>query len=335
MVEAVGVGFAKTIVCGEHFVLDGAHALAIGLADLKTTATVTTGSGCSGKIDSDAALSADQRTATAKMVALAAQQLGLVEPLDVRFVSNIPLGRGLGSSAAMAVALVRAMRTLTAGSTGGDLAGGADTLAGGAEEAELHRLCTALENIVHGRSSGLDPAAAMAARGVVFRSGVITETIDIARRGALLDARWILADVGTAPPTAVAIAAANVARTRLGAAATSRLVSAVDNATLNAARALAAGDLGLLAASMRVCDEALEQLDVMDDRMRAARAVGLGAGALAMKQTGAGLGGCMLALAPNARITETVTAQLARSGIAAVTVRVTARRAPPDSETTQ
>ena len=288
-----GTAHGKAIVCGEHFVLDGAHAVAVGLPTLETTVQLEATDGVL-QLVTEASLSESQRRATQRMIEAAWGS----PPRDLRasIRSSIPIGRGFGSSAALSVSLCRAIAGFRGESPDADA---------------LLASCRAVEDIVHGRSSGLDPAAAMSGGGVLFRDGAVVEKLAIARNDAVLAARWLLIDVGEAPPTKVAIARANAARARLGAEATARLVGTADRSARAAANALRDGDIDALSDAMRTCGEALAAIDVVDERMRQVEARALAAGVVAIKQTGAGLGGAMLALAPNPRITETVAAALA------------------------
>lgn len=291
--RGVGSATGKTIVCGEHFVLDGAAALAVALPGLRTRVALTTSE--KPEIVSDQQLSETQMTATWLMTKLALQTAGITASMRVAVTSSIPIGRGLGSSAALAVACCTAAANFR---------GEALT------SQDLLQRCVAVEDVVHGTSSGLDPATAMSAGGVVFRSGAVVREISVATGGALTEARWVLADVGDAPSTGAVVAHANRAKRALGLARMQSLIDIVDAASWLAARALQEDSVADLAQAMRRCAAALKDLEVTDDRMRRACAVGVSAGALAMKQTGAGLGGAVLALAPNSRIAETVASQL-------------------------
>ena len=290
-----GVGHGKSIVCGEHFVLDGAAALAVALPELQTTVTLTLKQQPPTQLETDTLLDSEQVAIAEAMVRAAAHQIGISSSLHAKVESNLPVGRGLGSSAAFSVALCKAAT------------GWLDTAL---TPVQLLVHCQAVENVVHGHSSGLDPATAMAGGGVLFKQGAVIDHVAVAQGGALSQARWVLADIGPAPSTKTAISVANRARERLGQAALDALVAQVDDASRQAAKALRDDNLGALAESMQRCGVALQALDVVDRQMQQVRKVSLASGALAIKQTGSGLGGNMLALAPNAQIAETVAAQL-------------------------
>lgn len=138
---AVGHACGKLILVGEHAVVYGHPALAMGL-DLGTTVRLR-------PIDAPTRLhshSGDQRLDRAIRLVLPSHGF------EVHISSNLPVGCGMGSSAALAVALVRAH----AASAGEVL--GLD---------EEFRRSLAIEEVFHGTPSGLDNS--VAARGGVLR----------------------------------------------------------------------------------------------------------------------------------------------------------------------
>ena len=227
------------------------------------------------------------------MLSRAATLAGIRGVLAAHLQSSVPVGRGLGSSAALAVAAVRAAHALA----GRELADG--TLLAQARE---------LEDIVHGRSSGLDPAAACRADAVLYQAGAVVERLTPSPH--LAAARWVLFDLGSSLPTREAIAIAQAHRVTLGATALALLTGATTAAAHDAAGALASGDLERLASALGQAGAGLEPLGVVTTAMRHALDLALGAGALAAKQTGAGCGGMLLALAADdeaaARVTDAI-----------------------------
>jgi mevalonate kinase len=281
---ASGHAHAKAILVGEHFVLDGATAVAIGLPGFRTEVRVHRVQPGSLRVHF-APESAPQGTwadDTRKMLQMACELVGLEGEIEVTIASTVPLGRGLGSSAALAVAAVRAAERLHHLRDPAD----ADLLADARE----------VECIVHGHSSGLDPAAAATDGAVLFRGGAVQERVAVAQVPALQQARWVLLDLGMAASTRAAIAAARNARGKLGDAAVHRLVAQTTAAAETVARALHAGDVTTLAEGLQAAGQALVLLGVVDMAMQVVIDTALEAGALAAKQTGAGLGGMLLAL---------------------------------------
>ncbi len=293
-----GSGHGKAIVVGEHFVLDGVSAVAISLAGLRTTVQWSTTDEHSVALAAQTAADLDQTTRerTQQMLQRAAELVGIRAGAQVHIDSNICIHRGLGSSAALAVAMVEAAWR------------SADK--GPLTDQVWLKLARQVECVVHGRSSGLDPATAMRAGAVLFRDGAVRERFSVASTPRTHKARWLLADVGPAPMTASAIDQANKARQRMGVDELATLCRSADTAALRCKEALVSGDLEILGEAMKTAATCLDALDVVNDHMREVISVAEKHGALAAKQTGAGLGGAMLMLAPNAEIAETISSAL-------------------------
>lgn len=300
MGRGCGHGHGKAILAGEHFVLDGATAVAIPLLAFRTevrfeaskeTPSVALAAGKSRELSTS---DTEQAVAMlARALELAGASLGVKAAIE----STVPLRRGFGSSAALAVAAVRAAWSH------------ADR---GEPPADLWlRQARDIEALVHGTSSGLDPAAAMGRGAVAFRDGQVRRTIDAQPTTAWCRARWVLVDLGPGPATSAVIHRASQARRRMPAAALGDLVARADSAARAAIAGLSAGDPRAVAEAMMEAGACLERIDVVDERMRTCIAATVEAGALATKQTGAGLGGALLALAPDAETADTVCHRMA------------------------
>ncbi len=280
-----GFGYAKLILVGDHWVLDGAAALAVALPQWRTVVSVRPAAVGSGVLvdTPDADLSTDQRLQTLAMARLACQQ-AQVGDAQVSVTSTVPIRRRLGSSAAFAVALVRAL----ADGKGEDLS-----------DTTLVTRARALEALVHGQSSGLDPAAASVGPGaVLFQNGMVVRRITSIGPG-LAAARWVLADIGQGVPTAHAVRHALAQRTNLAAQDRNLWLARVTSAAQAAGRALEQGNLDHLALALNAAAASLVPLDIASESMQLALQAMQRAGAAAVKPTGAGMGGCLLALAPN------------------------------------
>ncbi len=268
---ALGLGHAKLILVGEHWVLDGARALAIGLPQLHTQVELTPAESDEWPADAQAQ----------QMLRSALEQVAWQTPLRASIASNVPIRRGLGSSAALAVALVRAAHALQH----------PDEL----DTREVAQRARDLEALVHGKSSGLDPAAAAAGgTAVLFQQGAVLSQPSI--HAELAPAQWLVVDVGQGQPTRTAIDMAKQAREAMGDLRRHTLLASVTRAAETAAEALQSGRLDQLAAALRLAGEALDPLGIVNEPLQVCRALLLEAGALASKSSGAGLGGVTLGL---------------------------------------
>ncbi len=294
---ARGRAGGKIILLGEHVVVYGRPAIAAGLP-IGLEAVVEDGAGPA--LVSEQPVPADD-TRPARLVAEAAAFVGL-DPLRVvvRVRSELPAGRGLGSSAALAVATLRALAA-AAGRT-------LDTT----DELAVGRR---LEAIFHGTPSGIDPAAA--ALGTCFRfvrgdPPVVTP---------LVTARPLPLVVAFPPQARSTGAAVGGLRERWE-RDRDRHEALFDDVTAVVERGAAAAAAGDLAGLGRAFDDnqtLLATLGVSSPATDALVGAARRAGALGAKLTGGGAGGAVIALADDP---ETVAAMLRRGGVETLIVRV-------------
>lgn len=283
---------AKVILLGEHAVVYGRPAVAAGLP-LEVAVWAERG-------DGPRVAGHDDPRGPA-LVEAAARALGM-EPSAwvITIASDVPVGRGLGSSAALAVATLRAL----ADAAGRPLA----------DDAAL-RLGRLVERVFHGTPSGIDPAAAALGRCIRFVAGEppVVEPVPVA-----IPVPLVIAFDDTPRDTAKAVGAL---RTRHDADPPryEALFDAVAEVVAAGVTALREGDLARLGRCLDENQALLVALGVsspvLDERVRVARA----AGALGAKLTGGGAGGAIIALAPDA---APVADALAATGAHVLHVRV-------------
>ncbi|MFO0576786.1 MAG: mevalonate kinase [Polyangia bacterium] len=197
----------------------------------------------------------------------------LAVDFEVRF--SIPTGAGLGSSAALAVALVRAL----------DVALGLGLSAEAVDAAAF-----AAEKVFHGSPSGLDHTVAQRGGFGLFRRG--QGLVPLTGTPAL---RLLIGHTGRARDTKgrVQRVAELYQADREGTAARfARIAGLIDEAVA----ALRRGDLAALGQTMNQNQAELRHLDVSCPEIDTLCELALEAGALGAKLTGGGGGGCVLAL---------------------------------------
>ena len=133
----------KVILLGEHSVVYGHPALA---ASIPRYVTVDVAPAAEMRIELPGGIQTPFPLLAA--AAAMARDAGFSGPFHVRLQSAIPLGSGLGSSAALGVALARALRP-------------------GCPPKEAAALAMRIERVLHGAPSGVDPAAC-AYEGAIF-----------------------------------------------------------------------------------------------------------------------------------------------------------------------
>ncbi|WP_241698536.1 mevalonate kinase [Flaviflexus huanghaiensis] len=274
----LGSAHGKAILMGEHSVVYGAPAIALPLLDLQTTASVREAG--HGSISSDL-YTGPLEAAPAKLrpvitaLRATADRVGLsADTFEIVISSTIPLERGLGSSAAVAAAMVRAVSTAAGIALSPD---------------ETFELVQIAEHVAHGTSSGLDAHAVRSLAPVRFQAGVPTP-VRVAAPMTL-----VVADSGTSGSTSAAVGGVRM----LKEARPSLVESIVDSlASLSdiAIDALGEGDAARLGATMFSGHEQLARLGVSAPALDALVAAAADSGAHGAKLTGSGLGGCVLAL---------------------------------------
>jgi mevalonate kinase len=294
---ARGRAAGKIILLGEHAVVYGRPALAAGLG-LGLAVEVTEGAGPIRCESDRPELATDARPA--RLVAEAAAALDIApRDLVVRVRSELPAGAGLGSSAALAVAVVRA------------LAGAAGRVLG---RDELLALGRRLEGIFHGQSSGIDPAAAMSDGGLFrFTRGEPPDIVPLrSARGVPL----VVALGEAARSTGSAVGGLR-ARWEAERPRYERLFDQVGAVVEDGTKAIEAGDLVALGYAFARNQELLAEIGVSAPEVETRVAAARRAGALGAKLTGGGAGGAVIAVAPEP---ERVAAALEREGVRTLVV---------------
>ncbi|MFD9323326.1 mevalonate kinase [Streptomyces sp. NPDC060053] len=302
--RSVGIGraHAKAILLGEHAVVYGAPALALPVPQL----TVTASAGWSSRTPGDpggvsftmtgspsrpmmtqASDSLSRLTAEFKT----AMDVADIPRLDVIIDGAIPHGRGLGSSAACARAVVFALADLF----GRDLS-----------ESAAFDLVQTAENVAHGRSSGVDARAVGATAPLRFQAGRASE-LSIG-----CDGLFIIADSGVVGRTKDAVELLREGFQR-HTGAQERFVHRATQLTDEAGHALAGGRPQQLGARLTDYHDLLRAAGLSTHRIDRLVEAALTAGSLGAKITGGGLGGCVIALTQPVQARE-VTARLHEAG---------------------
>lgn len=305
LVPGVGRAHGKAILLGEHTVVYGCPAIALPVPALPVSAQAWRAGPASPDSESGHAAapgidlrlrvsgrdSATGRSGLYTSVATAMREWGLHDDtVELHVHCSVPIGRGLGSSAACAAASVSAL---------------ADLLGRTVEAHELHRLVQHGENVAHGRASGVDAWAAISHRLLWFEAGAALPL------ETQLRATLVIADTGICGSTRQAVEL--VAERLRGYPETRRLLDRAADLTRAAAVDLRTGDLRGLGNAMDTFQEILRQLGVSLPEIENLLATATVAGAVGAKLTGGGLGGCVLALADTSTAAEVADA-LTRAG---------------------
>ncbi|WP_437321877.1 mevalonate kinase [Sorangium sp. So ce385] len=280
MIEALGQASGKVILLGEHAVVYGAPALAAGIergARARATRAPEGARASALRLGDREHGASPAEGDVAQAFAALLEALPGAGPVRVEAESDLPPGGGLGSSAALGVAIARAVAALTPGA-----------FTAAAEVAAA----AAWERVFHGNPSGIDTAAA--ARGGCFRFTRAHGATPLAPRDDL----WLCVG-STGVPSSTRSMVELVAKLferkpTLAETSIAGIAALVENAAL----AIEAGDAIALGRLMDLNQMLLAGMFVSTEAIEALCKLAREAGALGAKLTGAGGGGSVIALLP-------------------------------------
>jgi len=288
--EAMGSAAGKVILLGEHAVVYGKHALALPIPGA-VTASVKEAAKLVLEVP-DWGLSREilpEANGVDAAVRRILENLGIRrQGFAIRVRSALPRAMGLGSSAAFAVAIVRAFDRLLDLSLGDE---------------RVNEIAFDCEKLAHGNPSGVDNTLATFARPMLFRKGESFRVEEL--------------EPGPNPPIVIACGhqpgithdqvAGVRARYEAQPAAYAAIFDQVDELSVAGAKALVAGDYTELGQLMNICHGLLNALGVSTPELERMIEIARRAGAAGAKLTGAGGGGSIVAACPGA-VNEVVAA---------------------------
>lgn len=284
---AQGEASGKVILLGEHAVVYDKRALALPLPsgvvariaeNNSATRLAVPDWGFDQKIESNG----KSHGGVAAILSLIVQYFGVADRgFDIRVRSRIPAGMGLGSSAALAVAIIRAFDQLTRT---------------GMSDVDVDALAFECEKISHGTPSGIDNYVATYGRPVLFRKGASdgTQALQIAAMPPL-----VIATCGVRGNTLQQVAGVR-ARYDKNPELYSNIFNEIDEISAAGASALARSDYEELGVLMNVCQGFLNAIGVSTAELEKMISIARKSGALGAKLSGAGGGGAVVALCPGA-----------------------------------
>jgi mevalonate kinase len=305
----------KVILFGEHAVVYGRPAIAAPVTQVRAQVTVepvVRGAGLtlfahdlgqSFRLGDPADRNDPATEAMRPLELVVRQTLARLEratPPDIilHLRSTVPIGRGMGSGAAVATAIVRALSRY---------------LGAGLSPADISALVYQSEVLLHGTPSGIDNTVVAYEQPVYFMRGQPIELFQVGR-----PFRLVIADTGVFSLTKVAVGDVRAAweqdRARYEA-----LFDAIGQLAARARAAIQTGDQALIGRLMNENQALLRQIAVSSPELERLIEAALAAGALGAKLVGAGRGGNMIALVI-AGMETTVVAAMQRAGAANVLV---------------
>ncbi len=301
---------AKIILFGEHFVVYGEPAIVVAIdkraraeaerrqderlrfhsANLNTSCYFENGA---FKVEQGDAKQVrfkfePVKLAVEKVLAVYGKNVGL----DIRINSAIPVAAGLGSSAAVVASVTAAVAAL---------------LELEFSKQDIFRIAYEAEKIVHGTPSGVDPAIATFGGTLLFQVDTGFKPLEVKT-----DIPLVIGDTGVERSTRIQVEKVRETMDSFP-QITDPLRKAAREIVLRAVTALHENDLETLGRLMNINHALLYGIGVSDESLEWLANAARKAGALGAKLTGAGGGGCMIALARPEKL-ENVSEAIMRAG---------------------
>ncbi len=275
----------KVILFGEHAVVYGRPAIAVPVLQVRAKAIVSVDPrSAPGLVKLQAPdiglettlsdLPENHPLAAVLLKAASAMKLSHIPACNIKITSNIPIAGGMGSGAAVSVAILRAFSA---------------ALGHPLSDEQVLEISYEVEVIHHGTPSGIDNTVITYAKPVYFVKGKRIETLRVMQPFSL-----VVGDTGIQSPTSSVVSDVRKAW-ESASAQYERLFDAVGAIAAAARKSIETGSIDALGSLMDENQALLQKMGVsspeLDRLIEAARS----SGALGAKLSGAGRGGNMIA----------------------------------------
>lgn len=273
----------KIILFGEHAVVYGRPALAVPITQVHADVVISDSSRTGIWIDAPDVnlhaelntLSSDHPIASVIHNFLFISRVSTFPNLEINITSTIPVASGLGSGAAVTVALTRALSSYLNYSM---------------TDEEVNAFTYEIEKLHHGMPSGIDNTVITYAKPVYFVKGQAMEIFKVG-----IPFTMVIGDTGISAPTKESVADLR----RLWRNDMSRWESVFDKVaeiSFTARRAIEQGHWEMLGELMNENHKLLQKMTVSSPELDNLVSAACEAGALGAKMSGGGRGGNMIAL---------------------------------------
>jgi len=275
----------KVILFGEHAAVYGRHALALPIPDAVSVVVASAGTVTSLDIPSwgiVGELNFDDPQGIGAAIALILDQLDIRgASFSITVDSKLPRAMGLGSSAAIAVAVTRGI---------------CDVMQLAVDNERINAIAFECEKLAHGTPSGVDNTISTYAEPMVFcNDGTLRiETLKLAEIPPI-----VIACSSTVGLTSEQVAGVR-ARYERATQRYSALFDEIDRISRAGAKLLQARNYEELGLAMNVCHGLLNAIEVSTPELERMVTLARQAGAAGAKLTGGGGGGSIVALCPEA-----------------------------------
>ena len=283
-------GYGKIILLGEHAVVYGSHAIAAPVPLAVRAAVQDTKSGgvdmmiprwgVEYRLHRDPA----HRDSFQRSLGIIFDTLGLTErSVRIEVFPNVPRAMGLGGSAAMAVAIIRAL----------DM-----HFKLGLSDVQVNELAFSCEKVAHGTPSGIDNTVATYGKFVLYKRADKADEAPMMRELHVpKPIPMVIGISGKESLTAKTVGGVRTAWQR-NPELYERIFREIDQLTLQGVDAVQGNDLERLGDLMNICHGLLNALRVSSWEVEELVQIAREHGALGAKLTGGGGGGSIIALCP-------------------------------------
>ncbi len=284
--EELPSGHGKMILLGEHAVVYGSHAIAAPVPLAMQAKVWDSNNGIHlliprWGVEEKIRIGEDHKYSIYKSLDLILETLNLNKrSIKIEVFPHLPRAMGLGGSAALAVAIIRALD---------------EHFKLNLSEEDINKLSFESENIIHGSASGIDNTLATYGKFILFQKGDPPKMEDIKVEKPI---PIVIGLSGIESLTAKMVANVNHAwennKNRY-----EKIFEQIDELTLEAVEAIKKYDLDQLGELMNINQGLLNALQVSSRELEELIEISRRNGAVGAKLTGGGGGGAMIALCPN------------------------------------
>jgi mevalonate kinase len=306
MISTHGSAAAKIILFGEHAVVYGQPAVAIPIQDVRASAAISIDASASSPIIEAKDLKVETTLGAASYPDSIAHIIKAIELINEKIVnlpksgwrltiwSRIPIGRGLGSSAAISIAIIRAstkamMKVIS--------------------PRELIKYSFELEKIQHGTPSGIDNTVISLEKPILFRKDHEPAAI---QSGSMF---FVVGDTGISKKTSDVVAQVAEAKEK-NPEQYNRIFDQIGQIARQGSLALKDGDAKRIGKLMDENQILLQRINVSSPELENLIDAARTKGAFGAKLCGAGKGGCMVAVAKDGTTAGIIANELMKAGAA-------------------